>query len=167
MAVTTFAPDADPNFVLSEIQRITFDPDFVLSEIQSIVIEYLQLSADSLDIDSLMNGRRQLACQISFWAQHVGELYKQKNHMELRRKAKIATVVDEKRRNEGAKVTEAGRAAELAAVGELKAELDADAEYKAANLLLESWGNVLDVMGQHISNLKLEKSKILNGTGSQ
>lgn len=134
--------------------------------ITDAVAWYRSLKTDFADVDLLLRTQREFAARLYDFAGEVGNLYKQRNRTEFQRKAAFA-------RERQARIKEAGSVAkaESEALVEveplLNIEQEADAEYKAAYLLLEHGRDVLSSMVQHLSHLKQEKRAEMQGQGSQ
>ena len=137
-----------------------------LENIEGAVSWYGEVKSDFSDIDTLMRVQRALATWLFEYAGEVGMLYKGRNRSEFQRKAAFARARQEGIAK-GENVSKAEAAAAVAIEELMKAESEADAEFKAAALLLEHGRDVLGAMVQHISHLKSEKRMEANGTGSQ
>lgn len=133
-----------------------------LPTIEKIVQGYNALPADFNDIDRLTTALRRLACAVFDYSREVGEKYKDARSTEFQRKA---TEQREKLRliGEGQSAAAAESAAKAASEKLQFAEIEADAEYRAAYLALTSANAVLDAIRQHISTLKSEKRLEMTG----
>lgn len=135
-------------------------------EIRHIIGAYYKMPKSGVDVETLMNMQRHLACLKYGLAVESGGLYEEKNGAEYRRKAGYAS-----RRQEAITAGESGVRAESAAAEAtaelLKDELSADAAYKASALILDAVEDVLRAMSQQISNLKQERQQEMIGRGSQ
>ena len=133
-----------------------------LPTIEKIVQGYNALPADFNDIDRLTTALRRLACAVFEYSREVGEKYRDARSTEFQRKAAEQR---EKLRliGEGQSAAAAESAAKAAAEKLQFAEIEADAEYRAAYLALTSANGVLDAIRQHISTLKSEKRLEMTG----
>lgn len=136
-----------------------YDALSVLMVLEKVCNEYIRADPDQLTLEEMLEGRRQLVCNLFYWATFVGKLYKDKNACEFARKAKFSRVLNAKRMQEKMNVSEATRAAEHETTTELQKEFEADAEYKRAILLHDSFNKVADAMSQQIAHLRAEKER--------
>ena len=134
--------------------------------IADCIREYYKFPNDTADVDTLINLRRKLAGLKFGLSVSVGVLYRQKNATEHARKAEFFRI-RQRLISEGASAAKAESAAHADVVTPMDLEQQADAEYRAAYLILESAGGVLDTMNQHIANLRSEKRVEAFGQGSQ
>lgn len=135
-------------------------------KITAIVRRYESLPDDYRDIDALTKGLRLLACACFGYSTEVGELYRQSKGTEYARRAAYER---ERLRliGEGKSAAAADIEAKSAIESALFQEVEADAEYKIANLQLSAARDVLEAMRQHIASLKTEKRLEMAGQGSQ
>lgn len=135
-------------------------------QIRAIIQAYYKTPKNGVDVETLMNMRRRLACLKYSLAASVGGMYEEKNGAEYRRKAAFAKAEAEAIAGNDTAAKARVKASE--AVTELlKDEMLADAAYKAANMILEAVKDVLDAMAQHIANLRQERREEMAGNGSQ
>lgn len=124
------------------------------------------MRAEPQNLEALMLHQRAFSTLLFQFAIEVGELYRRKGETEFQRKAAF-----NRARREYIKTGDsAARAESFAAVdieALLEAEQRADADYKAAYLLLEHGRDVLQTITQHISHLKAEKRADTFGQGGQ
>jgi len=125
--------------------------------------------SDPAFLDKLIMKSDELAYYIFRFSADVGEYYRMKNATELARKNAYNKGMGQARRStpEGTKfVTSAAEVDVLFGISEqLKAESEADADYRAAFLLLDSAKDI-QRMSQRISNLKAYRDATLR-SGSQ
>jgi len=124
---------------------------------------------DPAFLDKLIAKSDELAYYIFRFSADVGEYYRQKNATELSRKNAYNKGMYKARTQIGEGSKFIVSAAEVEVQTEisdyLKAESEADAEYRAAWLLLDSAKNIQDRMSQRISNLKAYRDATLrNGS---
>ena len=134
--------------------------------ITDCIREYYKFPNDTTDVDTLINLRKKLAGLKFGLSVSVGVLYKQKNSAEYSRKAEFYRI-RQRLISEGASAAKAESEAQAEILELMDLEQQADAEYRAAYLILESAGGVLDTMNQHIANLRSEKRVETFGQGSQ
>lgn len=135
--------------------------------ITDIIREYYKTAKNNPEIEGVMQMRIRLATLKYGLAAEVAGLYEEKNGTEFRRKAAFMARRADLMQTDGTSGAKAEAIAQAETVELLKQESIADAAYKAANLVLESAKDVLDVMGQHIANLRQERKEEMTGTGSQ
>lgn len=130
-----------------------------LETIESVVSWYAGRPRDFADIDRLLYAAKTLATALFTFSGEVGALYKQKNRTEFQRKAGFLAAYRELMAAEPRpSVAAAEKEAETAVLDLRSEEQQADAEYTAAKMLLETARSVLDQMRQQISSLKTERS---------
>lgn len=139
-----------------------------LSRIENAVEWYAKLPRDFADVPMLLTAARTLAAWIFEFAGEVGALYKARNRTEFQRKAEFSRIFRELM---GADPKPSVAAAEKEADGLVATlrdeEQQADAEYQAAKLLLDTARAVHDQMRQHISHIKHEMRAEMTGQGAQ
>ena len=139
----------------------------MIERITQIIEWYASLKRDFHDVPQLMSARRTLVTSLAEMAVQVAILYEQRNGAEFQRKNAHSEIL---RREMSVEKTSAA-AAKIIADNEVSAamqrEYDADSEYQKGRILYDAWKNVCDVMGQHISNLKAERTDDFRGSGSQ
>jgi len=133
--------------------------------IADCIRDYYRMPNDTVDVDTLINLRRKLAGLKFGLSVSVGVLYKQKNAAEYARKAEFYRTRQELVKG-GASAAKAESEAMAGILALMDIEQQADSEYRAAYLILESAGGVLDTMNQHIANLRSEKRVETFGQGS-
>lgn len=133
-----------------------------LEEIERIIRRYQELPADFSDVDRLQTASRKLATWLFTLAGEVGMLYKEKNRTEFQRRAAF----DRKRKeviSQGESAAKAEAEAKDAVTELLKAEMEADADHRAAQLLYDAAKDVLDALRQHVSKAKEERKFEMTG----
>lgn len=124
------------------------------------------MKPDPANLERLLWYQTTFAPLLFEFAGEVGELYKRRNETEFQRRAAF----NRSRREYIQGGNSAAKAESFAAVDVealLNDEQRADAEYKAAALLLEHGRDVLQAIVQIISHLKAEKRAEQYGAGSQ
>lgn len=137
----------------------------VHEHIGNCIREYYKFPNDTADVDGLINLRRKLSGLKFGLAVEVGALYKAKNATEYARKAEFYSL-RQKGIADGLTASKAESEAYSAIIALMDAEQKADAEYRAASLILDSAGGVLETMNQHIANLRSEKRAETFGQGA-
>lgn len=129
---------------------------------------YQSLPAGYDNLETLLDAARRFACAVFDFSEEVGALYKQRNRTEHNRKSafvmEFRALMSSDPKPSAAAAEKEADALCLSLRGE---EQQADAEYRAAMLILESAKAVHDQMRQHISNLKQEKRAEFTGQGAQ
>lgn len=126
---------------------------------------YYKLEKDTPDVDGLINLRRELSGLKFGLSVEVGSLYREKNATEYARKAEFYRL-RQKGIADGLTAAKAESEAYNEILALMNAEQKADAEYRAAALILESAGGVLETLNQHIANLRSEKRAETFGQGA-
>ncbi len=129
-----------------------------LQTIERVVAWYAKQPRDYQNIDRLQYAAKTLSCALFDFASEVGGLYKQRNRTEFQRKAEFGRIYREPTAAEQ-------RPSVFVAETEDKRpvfpppdeEQQADAEYMAAKMLLETAKGVHDQMRQQIGLLRSEK----------
>jgi hypothetical protein len=134
--------------------------------ITDLIRAYHKLPTATPDVDRLLDLRRQLATLKFGFAVEVGQLYQERNGAEFRRKAEFARIKADHIAG-GDSAAKAEAAAEIAIEELRKEESHADAMYRGAYLIHDAAKDVLDVLGQHVANVRQEKRAETTGQGSQ
>lgn len=143
-------------------------PQSTLEQIEKTVTWYAGISRDFNDLDMLLSAARKLSCLVFEFAGEVAAMYKERNRTEFQRKAEFARIYRELISvDPRPSVASAEKEADGLCSSLRDAEQQADAEYNAGRLWLDSARAVHDQMRQHISNLKSEKRAEQTGQGSQ
>ena len=138
----------------------------MIPKIEKIVNWYARLPADYRDVNGLMTVRVRLSALLCQFAQDLTALNDQKQRTEFQRKAAYSRAImhemSMKSTAAAAKIL-----ADNAVLNELESEAVAESEYQKARLLYDAFRNVCDVMSQHISVLRNERSEEMRGKGGQ
>ena len=139
-----------------------------LSRIENAVAWYANLPKDFADVDTLLQAARKLSARIFEFAGEVGALYKARNRTEFQRKAEFSRIFRELMAADPKPSVAAAEKEADGLVATLRDdEQQADAEYHAAKLLLDTARAVHDQMRQHISHIKHEMRAEMTGQGAQ
>lgn len=133
--------------------------------IADLIRDYYKFPADTTDVDGLINMRRKLSGLKFGLAVETGELYREKNAAEYARKAEFYRLRQELVKG-GHSAAKAESEAYAAILPLMDAEQRADSAHRAAALILESAGGVIETMNQHIANLRSEKRAETFGQGA-
>lgn len=139
-----------------------------LSQIETTIGWYSSISRDFRDGDALLSAARKLSCLLFDFAVEVGAMYKWRNQAEFQRKAEFSRVFRELIAADPRPSVAAAEKEADGLVSTLRSdEQQADGEYHAARMLLDTARAVHDQMRQQISALKSEKRMEMTGQGSQ
>lgn len=129
-----------------------------LQTIERVVAWYAKQPRDYQNIDRLQYSAKTLSCALFDFASEVGGLYKQRNRTEFQRKAEFGRIYRELMAAEQRPSVSAAEKEAESLVSTLRdEEQQADAEYMAAKMLLETAKGVHDQMRQQIGLLRSEK----------
>lgn len=135
-------------------------------QITDTIRNYYALGSDTVDLDGILALSKTLSTLRYGFAIIVGENYAEKNASEFRRKSAFAAKYAE-HMEKGLSGVRAGALANSEVMPLLREELTADAIYRKSFLILESSGEVLKCMSQHIAHLRKEKADETHARGSQ
>lgn len=134
-----------------------------LQTIESVVAWYAKRPRDFADLDALLYAAKTLSAALFDFASEVGGLYKQRNRTEFQRKAEFGRIYRElMAADQRPSVSAAEKEAESLVSTLRDEEQQADAEYMAAKMLLETAKGVHDQMRQQIGLLRSEKESVKN-----
>ena len=139
----------------------------LIENIETITTWYKGLKRDFTGVSDLMYARQQLSGLLADVAIQMAGLIEQRNGCEFQRKKEHAEILRREMANAGTSAAAAKVIADNEIAPLLERENQAETEYQKARLLYDAWRNICDVMSQHISNLKSERSAEQSGRGSQ